>query len=82
VRVRVADAADFAAGNARAKEFAGGFTNIASSLVPGNVWVTWEYIAPGESSGMAFNGLVFVPGPGGADNRFAWFPKPWKFIDF
>jgi len=77
VRVRVADAADFAAGNARAKEFPGGFTNIASSLVPGNIWVTWEYVAPTESAGMAFNGLVYF-----ADGRFAWFPKPWKFIDF
>jgi hypothetical protein len=77
VRVRVADAADFSAGNARAKEFPGGFTNIASSLVPGNIWVAWEYLAPGEQAGMSFNGLVYMP-----DGRFVWFPKPWKFIDF
>lgn len=77
VRVRVADAADFTAGNARAKEFPGGFSNIGTSLIPGNIWVVWEYIAPGESSGMSFNGLVWVP-----EGRFVWFPKPWKFIDF
>ena len=45
--------------------------------MPGTIWVTWEYLAPGESSGMSFNGLVYL-----AEGRFVWFPKPWKFIDF
>ncbi len=76
VRVRVAEASEFASGSPRAKEFAGGFTSIAQQLVPGNIWVTWEYLAPGETAGMAYNGLVYL------DGRFAWFPKPWKFTDF
>ncbi len=76
VRVSVAEASEFASGSPRAKLFPGGFTSIAQSLVPGNIWVTWEYLAPGETAGMAFNGLVYL------DGRFVWFPKPWKFIDF
>jgi hypothetical protein len=74
-------AADFSAGNARAKEFPGGFTSIASSLIPGNIWVAWEYLEPGHDAGMSFNGLVYVPVADGG-GRFTWFPKPWKFIDF
>jgi hypothetical protein len=77
VRVNVADASDFGAATPRGKAFPGGFTSIADKLVPGNIWVTWEYRGPGEDAGMSYNGLVYLP-----EGRFIWFPKPWKFIDF
>ncbi|MBE7451144.1 MAG: hypothetical protein HS111_20280 [Kofleriaceae bacterium] len=76
VRVRVAEASEFASGSPRAKQLPGGFASIAQQLVPGVIWVAWEYLAPGEDAGMSYNGLVYL------DGRFVWFPKPWKFIDF
>lgn len=76
VRVHVAEASEFASGSPRAQEFPGGMKSIADKLQPGLVWVAWEYLAPGEDAGLSFNGLVYL------DGRFAWFPKPWRFVDF
>jgi hypothetical protein len=66
--------ADLMAGVNAAKEFPGGYAQIAKLLKPGMLWIAWKYVATGERSGMAYDGLVSL------DDRFAWFPKPWKVI--
>ena len=34
----------------------------------------FKFVKPGETLGMAFDGLVWVNG------HFAIFPKPWRFL--
>lgn len=51
--------------------FPGGYKNL-TGLLPGRVWLAWKYVRPGESLGMSYDGLVFL------EDRFAWFPKPWR----
>lgn len=57
-----------------ALEFPGGYRQLGGELLPGRVWVCWRFVAPGETSGLSFDGLVQL------DNRFAWFPRPWKLL--
>ncbi|MCT7973039.1 hypothetical protein [Laspinema olomoucense] len=57
-----------------AEVFPGGYQSIAHYLLPDKVWLTWKYVKPGETSGMTYDGLVWL------EDRFAWFPKPWKVL--
>ena len=57
-----------------APEFPGGYKALAPYLTPGNVWISWKYTRPGATSGMAYDGLVWL------EDRFAWFPKPWRVL--
>lgn len=70
--VRVAFADDFVAWNRRGAEFPGGYRKLALDLVPGVVWVAWKFVAPGETTGLSFDGIVRL------DDRFVWFPQPWR----
>jgi hypothetical protein len=54
--------------------FPGGYRAIASLLEPSRVWVAWKYVEKGTSSGLAYNGLVWVK------NHWAWFPKPYRYL--
>ncbi len=72
--VSVARAEDFAEKNDRADLFPGGYQSVAPHLLPGRIWVCWEFISPGRDAGVAFDGLVPL------DGRWAWFPKPWKVL--
>ena len=54
--------------------FPGGYQNIIPYLLPDRIWLSWKYVTPGEITGTAYDGLVWL------DNRFAWFPKPWKVL--
>ena len=54
--------------------FPGGYRQIAHYLLPDKIWLTWKYVKPGESSGMSYDGLVWL------EERFAWFPKPWRIL--
>jgi hypothetical protein len=76
VRLQVAAARseDFLENNERAQHFPGGYLSVARQLVPRQIWVCWEFIAPTREAGVAFDGLV----PFGT--RWAWFPKPWKVL--
>ncbi len=74
LHVAVAYTEDFAAGNERAAPFPGGYKTIAASLAPGVAWLLWEAVAPGERNGIVFDGLVPI------DDRWAWFPKPWRVV--
>ncbi len=53
--------------------FPGGYERIAHLLNPNRVWMSWRYTAPGQSSGMAFDGMVALE-----EGRWAWFPKPYR----
>lgn len=73
LRVFVAQGQDFATRHPRQQEFPGGYQSIASYLLPNVIWVCFEFAVPG-SMGIAFDGLVWM------DDRFAWFPKPYRAL--
>jgi hypothetical protein len=74
MRVNVAMAEELTGGTTRSREFPGGYAEVARAFVPGRVWIAWKFVVPGETLGLAFDGLVYL------DGRFAWFPKPWRVI--
>lgn len=55
-----------------AREFPGGYAQVASDLQRGVPIVRFRYVEPGKSSGMAFDGLVHVNG------RWVLIPSPWR----
>ncbi|HEU0036415.1 MAG TPA: hypothetical protein VFQ53_37640 [Kofleriaceae bacterium] len=61
--------------NEFSREFPGGYRKIASQLSPHKVWLTFKLVEPGASSGMSYDGLVWL-----ADDHWAWFPKPWRVL--
>jgi hypothetical protein len=61
-------------GTGAASAFPGGYKTAASFMKPGLTVYAFKFVKPGESLGMAFDGLVFVNG------HFAIFPKPWRFL--
>jgi hypothetical protein len=54
--------------------FPGGYRSIADKYKPGLTVYRWKYVKPGETTGMAFDGLIYV------NNHWAWFPKPWRVL--
>lgn len=56
---------------ATAAGFPGGYRSL-TDVVPDRIWIAWKYVVPGQTSGMAYDGLVWL------DDRFVWFPKPWR----
>jgi hypothetical protein len=72
--VTAAFAQDLATTSPRSNEFPGGYRDIARFLLADRAWVAWRFLAPGEHTGTSFDGLVML------DDRFAWFPKPWRVI--
>lgn len=55
-------------------EFPGGYSQILDALLPESLWVHWKYVAPGSSSGMAYDGLTRL------EDRWVWFPKPYRVL--
>jgi hypothetical protein len=55
-----------------ASEFPGGYGRASQQLKPGLTIYRWKFVKPGESLGMAFDGLVFVNG------HWVIVPKPWR----
>ncbi len=74
VELHVATALELGSGSPTAREFPGGYAQIASLLQPDRLWVCWRFGTPGQSGGVLYDGLVWL------DDRFAWFPKPWRFL--
>lgn len=70
----VAPAGMLAYENELSRLFPGGYRAIADLLVPSRVWVSWKYVVPGTTTGLAFNGLVWI------DDHWAWFPKPYRIL--
>src|SRR5262249_33903444 len=74
LRIAVAPAGMFREDNELSRKFPVGYRGIAHLLKPERVWVAWKYANPGESSGMAYDGLVWC------DDHWVWFPKPYRFV--
>lgn len=71
----VATTADaFLSENPFSLQFPGGYRKVGKLLEPSFVWLAFKFVEPGKTSGMAYDGLVWL------DNRFAWFPKPWRVL--
>lgn len=75
VHVLVAPAMLLRNENPVSREFPGGFQKVAEQLNPELHWVAWKFVEPGRALGMSHNGLVRVD-----QNRWAWFPKPWRLL--
>lgn len=60
-----------------ASEFPGGMLSLASTdnLKPNQTIYAFKFVKPGESSGMAYEGLTHVNG------NWRLFPKPWRFME-
>jgi hypothetical protein len=63
---------DFKAGNEKAGKFPGGYKKVANELKPGQTLYRFKFVKPGETLGMAFDGLAHVNG------RWVIVPKPWR----
>ncbi|MEO6740752.1 MAG: hypothetical protein ABIP20_10895 [Chthoniobacteraceae bacterium] len=72
VTVAKATTEDFQKGTAAAKEFPGGYAKLGDKLQPGATLFRFKFVKPGETLGMAFDGLAFVNG------HWRIFPKPWR----
>jgi len=65
---------DFASESDAAKKFPGGYKRLATKLKPGITWYAWKFVKPGESLGMAYDGLAHING------RWVWIPKPFRAV--
>jgi hypothetical protein len=59
------------AGTGNAGEFPGGYKRVVEHLKPGLTLYRWKFVKPGETLGMAYDGLVHVNG------HWVLLPKPW-----
>ncbi len=75
LRVLVAQAATLRSEPEVLDAFPGGYRDVLDLLVPDRYWICWEFLSPDEPYGMQYNGLVYL------DERFVWFPKPWRVFE-
>lgn len=69
-----ATGADFNARTPTADEFPGGYRDLRGKFRDDVVIFRWKFVKPGETIGMAFDGLAHVNG------RWVWFPKPFRVL--
>ena len=74
LQIHVAPAGMLLEDNELSRHFPGGYRRLAAHLAPQRVWVAWKVIERGASSGMAYDGLVWI------DDHWAWFPKPFRVL--
>ena len=74
VRAFASEADALAADNEFAREFPGGYRQIAAQLQPDKIWLVWKLLEPGHETGMSYDGLVWLR------DHWAWFPKPWRVL--
>ena len=55
-----------------AKEMAGGWKRIRSSVLPGHTMYIVRFVKPGEDQGMRFDGLIKLK------DKWVFFPKAWR----
>lgn len=63
-------------GTGSAEFFPGGYRRIADQINPKNTVYYFKFVVPGKTSGMSYDGLVFING------HWAAFPKPWKVLSY
>ncbi len=54
--------------------FPGGYREVLAYMQPGFPIVRFKFVKPGETSGYAFDGLIFV------NDRWVLMPKPWRLL--
>jgi hypothetical protein len=74
IECHVAPAGMLTYDNSLSRHFPGGYAAIAPLLQPERVWVAWKSTQPGRTTGMAYDGLVWL------DDHWAWFPKPYRVL--
>jgi hypothetical protein len=74
VRVQAAWSQDLSDG-AKARDFPAGYAQVVPHVRRDVPWVAFTFTEPGETAGMAYDGLVWLVG------RWVWFPKPWRALD-
>jgi hypothetical protein len=74
VKLSAATVEELKAGGGAADAFPGGYKKAAPSLKPGRTFYAFKFVKPGESLGMAFDGLTYVNG------RWVIFFKPWRAV--
>jgi len=74
LHVALAPAGMLLSDNELSHKFPSGYHPIAPWLHPHKVWAAWKYTAPGATSGMSYDGLVWC------DDHWAWFPKPYRAL--
>lgn len=68
-----ATGAELKSGGGHAKEFPGGYSQVSASLNDGVRLYRFKFVKPGETLGMAFDGLVYT-------TRWVLIPKPWRAL--
>lgn len=61
-------------GEGDSRKFPGGYRHVAEKLKPGLTFFRFKFVAPGSTSGMAFDGLTYV------NDHWVWVPKPWRAL--
>lgn len=55
-------------------DFPGGYADVIDKIKPNQTIYHFKFVKPGETLGMAFDGLVYI------NSHWVLFPKPWKTI--
>jgi hypothetical protein len=58
-----------------AGEFPGGYAQVKQYILKDVPIVRFKFVSPGETTGMAYDGLVHVNG------RWVFMPKPWRGLE-
>jgi hypothetical protein len=74
VLVSSATSDELKAGTGGASGFPGGWKDVGAQLKPGVTFYSFKFVEPGQSLGMAYDGLAYVNG------NWRIFPKPWKVM--
>ena len=74
LKVAAASTEELQKGAGEAREFPGGYGKLAPRLAAGLTIYRFKFVQPGQSLGLAFDGLVYVNG------HFAFFPKPFRIL--
>ena len=74
VQLALAPAGMLGDDNALSRQFPSGYRAIAHLLAPERIWARWKYVRRGEAAGISYDGLVWL------DDRWVWFPKPYRVL--
>jgi hypothetical protein len=75
LKITVATSDDLLAGGPVLKAFPGGYERVTSKMKAGVPIAVFRFVAPGQSAGLRFDGLVYVNG------RWVLMPRPWRALE-